>query len=831
MLRIFRLFCVLFVVVSLFFSCKPINYFTRLKKTPGEYTFNYCDDNIKAPKSEYNKQIWIVFSDRENNPSYVNPGGKVKFKEFGFMDPFVVLKRKGEYLKLVKYDPEVVESLYNRKLKNRKKAEYCGWIHQSKLLLTRQTVTDVSSGYKDKQITVIKNSTPLADPKEFFVQDSIKAYFNEDLFGANGVVPFYSIVYTLKSSHDKTKSLIAKKTIISPDSSKSEVLGWVSSSLVRDIGQRLHVDIKTIPDSTLFFKDKQHKDTLPVSAWDLSENQIFNNKSFAARYNPVSYYDQKKTDTVSFRTGMIIPILDNKNNYVFNVNGNKIYYDQFKKIEDNSRKMNVIFVLEGHSRVLKSYSEITNIFQNLQPLFDNSNDSYKYQFGAILTSQGITSGSYPKIKTIGLTNDYPQLIDSLTLEIESTKIKHPISSQNAWSGLKKAVDILKPYKDQNNLLIVIGSSGYSEWADSTLVRQIGDLNCKILGFQMHGVEDVSGNNFVLQLENMIEISSDRIAKAKKEKTVYINQVKAKNRFVESSKNIYRLDYPNNSMSQGWLLFPEKEADLSLDVLANSIDSLVSEVKSDNQEIISSLYNAFNAVGKRRNVYGNLFADYEDIKDVKSLNKDFANNFSEETPMAYIPSERINLPDSINEKVKYQLLLSEEEVDDLILFLEKLTAIEVDIKYKGERIKKKQDHCNCSEDKDDFVKLDTISTSNDSIINIEYRSTTRLRSKLQQTYMKSLTYCKLCKRTSKTIKEYTLNEAQRQIIGAPSYTKMLAEYKIKDLTNKKKIPDAELDKLILYFKEKKENFKRKLSSLDKFKSNGEAYYWVDQALLP
>lgn len=832
MLKKLKTSYLLLIFILLLASCGPVHRFTRLKKTPREYTFNYCKENIRAPKSDFDKQLWVVFSDRDGNPSYVNPGGKVKLKEFGFMDAFLVLKKKGEYYRLIKYDPEVINNMYSKNLKDRKKVEYCGWIHQSKLLLTRQTVTDIASGFKNKQLTIITDSATVSNPKDFFVTDSIVTFKDENLINTHGVAPFYSIVYTLKTSPDKEKTLIAKKTIISPDSAKTDVLGWIPSSLLKSVGQRLHVDLSTLPDSLLIFKDISRKDTLPISQWDLDESRLFNTKISPLKFNPVSFYKRTDKDTISLRTGITVPIIDNRDNYVFNVNGNKIPYDKFKDFERDFRKMNILFILEGHESVLQSYAEITNVIQNLQPLFENGDDHYSYKFGTVLTSQGLSADSRPKIKTTGLLNNYTQLMDSLIAETESKDVKRPIPNQYAWSGVEKAVDLLKSHKDETNILVIIGGTGYSEWADSTLVRRIGDLNCKILGFQMHGVKEVAGNNFVLQIENMIEKSSKRISDAKKEKIVYINQVKPRNLFRESSKNVFKLDYPNRSMSQGWILFPEKEANLPLNVLTNSIDSLISEVKWDNENLISSLYKAFNTVGKQRNLYGSIFAQYNDIDGPRTLDKSFARKLSEQIPMAYLPSQKINLPDSLNQEAKYHLLLSKEELDNLILFIEDLSSIEVDIKYKGEKKQKKRDYCNCSEDEEDDLYENNIkASSNDTIKTIEYLSTRKLRSQLQKTYMNELNTCKLCKRSKKVMMQYDLGEAQRLITGCPSYSTLLKQYTIKDIRNKKKIPDAELDILIQYLKQKKENLIKSLPDMDKFESNGETYYWVSQRMLP
>lgn len=815
------------IILIMLSSCKPVNFLTRLKRTPRNYSLNYCGEDIRAPKTEFNKETWIVFSDRNNNPAYRNPGGKVKMKTFGFMDAFFVIKKKGEYYKLIKYDPAIVENPYSRKIKDRKKAEYCGWIHQSKLLLTKQSITDISTGFKDKQISIITDSTCLSEPNAFFIVDSINTFTDENLSAINGTIPHYSILYTLKTSLDQKKTLVSRKTIISPDSAKFDVLGWIPSTLIRSMGQRLHVDLNSIPKDSLVFKNKILNDTLSVSSWVFDESKNFSRKTPPFKHSPVSFYCRENENSIRLKTGIPISIIDNSDNYVFNVNGNKISYGKFKELEKDLRKMNILFVLEGREKVIQSYAEITNIIQNLQPLFENEEDIYSYKFGVVLATQGYTKDDLPSIKTTGIINNYTQMMDFLINETDTNHHYAPMPTQYAWSGVKKAVDLLEPYQNETNLLIVIGETGYSEWADSVLVKRMANSNCRILGFQMHGIEANIGNNFVLQIENMIENCAKRESIIKREKLVYADQIKPRNLFREISKNVYALDFPDRSMSQGWVLFPEKGIDLPLNILANSIDTFICEVMWDNDNIVSSLYNAFNSVGNHRYKYDTLFTKYAILDTHNILHKELPRKFTEQLPMSYLPSQQISIADSINKNSKYHLLLSESELDEIMQYLEKLSAIEVDYKYKG-RKKRRQKKCNCP---DDDLIVEEIILTNDSTGTPEYRSTWNLRRKLKQTFIKDLRTCRLCKRSRKEILGYTLNEAHRHITECPTYTPILEQYQIKDIRKKKRLSDAELDKLIEHFKQKKEDLVRHLSVINKFESNKQTYYWVDQNMLP
>lgn len=820
----------LFALLFLFSSCGPINYFTRLKKTPREYSMNYCGEPVLAPRNEFSQESWIVFSDRDDNISYRNPGGKVKFKEIDFLQPFFVIKEKGDYLCLVKYDPAIVEdNIFQGKIKDRKKAQYYGWMHKSRLLLTKQSVTDIATGFKNKQVSIITDTTSMLEPQLYFINDSVRVFKNPNLSVNNGYIPLYEILYTLKLSQDREKVLIARKTILSPDSVSTDVLGWIHTSLVQDIGQLLHVDIKSVtPTDSLLFKDKIHCDTLSVAGNTIDESLSFSTHNNAAlKYSPVISY--KHSDSaVRFKTGIPLPVIDQNDNYVYNVNGNKIKYSRFKELEKELRNLNIIFVIEGQEQVFSNYPSIVSAIQNLQSLFEGVDDTFAYKFGTVMAYAKSTSPNQPIINALDLTDNYSEMMDHLIVMADSLKSFQPIPVQNAWTGLRKAVNMVEPYRKETNLLVIIGETGQqSEWADSTLVRRIANANCRILGYQMYNAPQNTSNNFALQIENMIDVYARWESIAKREKIVYIDQLRQRNPYRESVKNVYTLDFPERSMLQGWVLFPEKNVDLPLEIFTNSVDTLIEQVKWDNNNIVNSLYKAFSTIGNHLFKYDSVFVDYNKWGDsIHPIKKDIVKLFHKQLPEWYLPSEKIEFPDSVNSELDYHLLLSKDELAKLVRFMQDLSANEVDYKYEGGKKQKAKKICNCPED-DPYADIQQILT--DKSGNPKYINTRNIRKKLQQAYVDELNTCKQCKIGK--LKSLSLAEAQRIITGCPTFNPDLEKYTLKVLKKKKNISDADLDKLITYFKQKRDELEKYLMDPDKFESNGQTYFWISNQLLP
>ena len=144
-------------------SCGPVHRFMRIKNVPREYMRNYSIEGVKAPRSQTlpKHTPWIVFAN-EAGTSYLSPSGKNEMQSVKYMDAFLVIKRKGDWLRVIQYDPAILK---NGKLKEWKQAKYCGWINQNDLLLTRSGFTDIVTGFKNKQVVMLNDSVALATQK------------------------------------------------------------------------------------------------------------------------------------------------------------------------------------------------------------------------------------------------------------------------------------------------------------------------------------------------------------------------------------------------------------------------------------------------------------------------------------------------------------------------------------------------------------------------------------------------------------------------------------------------------------------------------------------
>ena len=471
---------------------------------------------------------------------------------------------------------------------------------------------------------------------------------------------------------------------------------------------------------------------------------------------------------------------------------------------------------------------MVNAIQGLQSQLVND-DSFSFRFGAVLTFNEPDNRKDPICK---LTPDYMELLDFLSAKARNAEQLKPTYGRfGSWSGLRIGVEQFNKCPDETNILVVIGDKGFnSEWADSTLVNKLVKNNCRMIGFQLYGGEPDNFNNFVLQIGNMIDCSAPRISRKKRELIVYPEQIRNENEYAEVNHNTYCLDFPNRSMTQGWLVFPQKNESLELEGLTTAVDSMLIQVKFDNTLLSNSLARAFDEVGTHRYRTDSTMTAYYHIR--QSGVQPMLSVLPDTEPAWSLPAQPIVLPDSLSSTLDYYLLVNEEEFKRLRKYVEAPSKLIVDYKYEAVKKKKqaKVDICDCP---DDYLQTDaeesTVRVKTDSLNAPEYASTRRVRRKLTRHFLSERNRDRYCKVGRKTFLRMPLSEVLQRFTSCPTDYPFFEVYRVKDLRKKKMITDAELDMLIEYFKEKKKLLDEAAGK--SFQSNGQTYYWISRDLLP
>jgi hypothetical protein len=797
------LFLVSIITIS---ACGPVNRLTRLEKTPRNYSMNYCATDIKAPKSILNKAAWVVYSDRENNVSYRKPGSRHKQNEIGFLEPFLVIGQKGDFLQIIKYDPEITK---DDQLTDHKAAEYYGWIHKSRLVLSPKGSTNMANNLVNKQLIAITDTTTLQNPANYFSRDSVKLFKDPYLRIERQLVPLHELVYLLKYSDDQKRVLIARRSELTPEEAEKDILGWVSKDLIQDIGQQLFWDRAAI------FKNEDQEGRNFVQPSTLQFDPVFTRNTV----------EGKKV----IESGRFTPLVDKSDNYVFNVNGKAISYNQSQTIETNLKRLNIVFVIEAGKVTFDQFPTLVNAVQNMQTTFEANDHCFNHQFGSVLSMT--KSDTVPVVHSTPLSQEFSRILETLIDRSANIENYTPLSSAYAWNGLKEAIDLLRDEKEATNIILLLGETGnHQEWPDAEIKQRLAESNCRLLGLQLYSGSSNYYNNFVLQISQIIEAYADDLAEKKRSIILFPNQLREENAFTEDRKNAYMLDFPDRSMTQGGIVFPEKEERLALEVITSSIDSFLVEVKEDNLGLISNLHAAFNTFGSHRDKYDSLLVKTFQFYPKNNNLHVFKEHF--ETLPGWFMKDKIETSQT---NLEYHLLVSGVEFDNLISFMEKLTAFKVEKKEKRSlfsRTKKTKSNesgsCDCAIV---FAGHRGYIEETGSDIKWEYRSTKKIRKEIQELLLAELQQNSYHQKKKRVLKKYTLKQALNTITHSPNVFDNSNPVTIKSLSKRKKISDARLELLLEYFNVKKNDIENSISDKNKFISLEQEYFWINSLHLP
>jgi hypothetical protein len=803
------------IFVIILNSCAPVNFFTSVKRTPKYFVNNFYGEELRPWGYEYKKKnrgAWIVYSDRENNVATIAPGGNLTIYNAKFLEPFIVIKQKGDFLKLIKYDAKFASDL---KIKKADKANYVGWMHKSKLILSNKTFSDRENGFKNKYIVAIKDTQITYNPKSYLADsDSYHYYFDANLSRIRGTAPLYEIVYRLKRSEDDRKSLISKVSILPNDSMNSKILGWVDNTILVNIGNRLHTNMTDSKSDSLIFT-LISGDTIPKPPKIISELKTEIKYHKALSFDPVYIINNKGDSSFYFHTSFMQPVIDKTNNFVYNVNGSRIKYNDYLSQISALSHINVIFIIENGKNISNLMASIINSIQNLESVFKKY-PRFNFKYGAVLP--------YGSKSEFGLVSDYTQMMGFLS---KYTDKKNSASGNNPgnWKSLNKSLEMVRNNNDETNLLVILGeNASTNEEIDASLANQLAKLNCRIMGFQLFNNTTNEANNFTLQLQDLIASYIENQTVSKRNKMVYTSQLRRQNVFKETGKNIYLLNFPDSSMTQGGIIFPEKNQFIDMNYIATFVDTITNFIVRDNTSLINNLNKAFLSIGNHYNQYTPAFKKEFSVPDSLSPSDEFTNSFVKDIPLWCSPFFGISA-ETKNIENNFMLLYSVSELQNIQEFMRKLYLKQVEYITNSESQKKSPKNQNYLNEFEQNISV----FSEGKII---YKPTQKIRK-----YLYNYLYQQICSGKLKYLSilkfnRLTLGKTISLITSEPAINnKLLNTYSMNDLMLENKLPDPVLDSIIKYFKQKSDLFSASLNSFEKFLSNNELYYWINPKLLP
>ncbi len=801
--RINRISLVVFTVLVCLSSCGPVHFLTRTKKVPRRYSVNYNYENVKAERSEVNRRAWVVYSDRDGNVATMEPGGALPQQELAFMKPMLVIGKKGDYYKLIKYDPAILK---NQRLSKYKQAEFYGWLHKDLLLLYDNALTEIRNGIRLKSLTALTDCATLLEAEAYFSNDSVILYSDPKLENPCGAIALGNIAYIIKTVENGTRVMITPKTVVTPQD-EERVIGWVDASLIAPFGQQLALNrspVVTLSDSLQPCPPRETRSPVSLS--------------------PV-LYPYRTDSTLLFRTLDAAPLIDHSDNRVYNVNGDPITHARSLEIAARLREINVIFTFIPSEQVIRQLPLLSNAVQNLKPVFEASGNQFNYWYAASVGG-----------KIVPFTSNYLSFSEQV---MEAGKQVVPGDSTRFVRGLEEALRLASERPDATNLIVLVGEGGAPSLASlrniqSGMIRN----NCRLLSYQVYAGNEDRYNDFVLQSLDVIEKYAEAARTRKREITVYSDQLRREAFFMEGEKNFYSLDFPAHSMTQGMVIFPEKERLAETGLFSMAVDSLVRQVEQDNLTLITSLERAFFQVGQHRSrFYRNVAAALEIDPDTP-VAPYIGNAFREVPPQWVTVTGGVVLPlDSVNLS-NVGLLLTEAELESITAFMEKLASRKPDIlgdvgadgagKVRHVRkVRRMLRNVPAGPSLTGAGGGVAGETAPQQVAPL-YRPTRPIRRHIRRTYLRALKNCVFEGRPRKL----TLSQAQEYITTLPVLTPEPGNVTIRRLRNPWYLSDVELARLVDYFEECKGLIEELAVPVDDITGPaGETYFFLPSQAMP
>ncbi len=739
---------------------------------------------------------WIVYSDRNNNPTYKDAKMTTTFKPLNFLESFYVVNvdKSKHLLELIKYAPDLLDS-NSVKIKSSAKIEYCGWIAQNNLIVSPKAFED--KGFALKWVTMLNDKKIFAKMAAYTENGRIKLHDGPELQKAfASALNFEELVYVYKIIKDNSgdKYLIGRKTTLNPKNATDNIIGWVPSTFVQLWGTRLCADplidlsnnanlplVYTTKDACLAGNGGSSYTMNPPKC----EQELFWNK-----YPVLKIEEIKKNNSnpyIMLHTGAITTVFDKSASFIYSDDKTKINYTTLCDIYKASKNVNVVIAVNAGADKKKYLPALTSLVQELPVFFNNKRkNDLRYQFAAIDCS---VAGA----KRSDFTDQCSNLLPTLQNIVQkNAEVKNTAFNSGIGNGLASAAALFKGHEEETNVIIIISSKPDvdTKLLKESLYADLAQKNVRLLLLQPYCESDPTYTNFLPQAQTIIENTGSKgigykinklannVGVIDPSKSVVLSNV-----IKEGVNNI--LYFPTDANTEGLFVYPTIDSTINTKCLNITLDTLFNKIETDNIVLLTALKKMFNSSLCVNNKLNKTFQQFYKTQDsiptniITDLNNTDYNYFIDGYTM---------YPKNIK-PFKFSLLLSADEYTDLYSMFKSLNL---------ERIRQQ-------------------GNANTSVM-------------LYQQLSKLLADYKTRNHITSYIDNLTFNQYFYMLFGFYSDNELLNKYKVYDLNNSayyldmKYIFDYIYNRAALYYSlQDNTNFM--------FSSNGTRYYWVPENYLP
>ncbi len=650
--------------------------YKRPLNMPRKFSIITNELDVKSDDN-YSQELWIVYSDRNNNKIYLEPNinSKVVAKA-NFLDAFYVANQNDDFilavkgkLKKGKFDKDVV---------------YLGWIPKRNLILSKHTLKN--KNYIYKKALVINSINHI---EEVLEKKNINSLSYREGPGLNyperdtsRVFKIYFVLKTDKTENSEpTMYLLARRSLLYSTSNLDKaklinqkiVLGWIPATSVTPWNHRVAVEQNWDVDAVvqrkkyktpaLIFLDKEKlkkggnlklKDKIVLLRKDRfyeTNLEFYKNN----RKKLQSVLESKRLDGYNMR----YPIIKDYGNDIYTVGFiGDVYISKLKKLTSVQEakgqkiisklkrefsKTNIVFVVDATNSMTPYLKTVSQAIESVMKSL--SKDKNIRFAGFIYRDEGD-----PLPEPVKLTNDFAQVATFFKEQRGFSKQK-PFP-ENMYKGIVRALEESGMKPGQHNSIVLISDVGDHKYNEKKYQKKVAELlnkyKCNLLAIQVGRKsrtpeEKQANDDFYIQTTKFVY---DAINFSAKELGV------DKPNLIEPG-NIYRSYYEYSAkgpLFQAKVLPLKKHIVLKKQQLMNYILTFINSVQKNTEVVLQNLDNIAQGKG--------LKIKNQNTKAHKLTGSNFERNDLEQLTlnMMKMANLDINLIDKIKEK-RFQLYVN------------------------------------------------------------------------------------------------------------------------------------------------------------------------------
>lgn len=542
-------------------------------------------------------RFWSVFSDRDNNPSYVQPNDASGIKRtLKYLDNFYVIDEEGSYVHIAKGD--IAPS--SGKLDN---VQDYGWISKRKLIVWPKCIETKA---RITQKAILLNKIDTVSKSDFGGATKAVLFYSEpeiDKGRKTGESRLFEVFYVYKTT--PTSVLLGKSAEVSDDIDvNGNILGWADRKKVIFWDNRVAIE----PNWTeIAVKERQEKGFSPVildkkrsaevlkSGQKLSADHVYLDFSSrgAVRMDgyewrfPVFNEFRGAEESGILSVGAMGKIVTQAGEVNPDIRSSALR--KYEKGRERQKNINIIFVMDGTEGMKGHYSAAINALQEAQSKLEGSDNSIKY--GAVIY-RGAGAGKNSK-EVKSLSNNADKLIEF----IGSVNTAYPATKGGTglYAGIKAAIQDVGINSKHTNILILLGREGdvgNGQVNEKELAELLFRNNCHLIAMQVSSAEDDTYQDFTYQAENLVLKS----AQLRYEKFKHQSSRGLAPKLDEVKAGDYQKFMLRNTASMGQLLFPNLNESISASNLQNEISQVIVNANTRVNGLLNVLDRLFKGSG-------------------------------------------------------------------------------------------------------------------------------------------------------------------------------------------------------------------------------------------